>query len=462
MKRKSSFRENKKVKIAKRGNWCGGGWTAGQAKDASDMTPADFNVPALSSQDQNCKAHDIALFEAETKEDVEKAHEEFYVNSADTFEGRVQSNLVYLFGPRNPNPKKPRRDHLSKSNKGHTSMGRYDSLDKKHLHRDDKKSSDSNLRGSQPLPNQPADPGMPRGGGQPAPAPHAPDVIPTDAPMTAQAVASSNKTNNKTHETAVDPVHDVIIKPFRRTQNVRLPYRSIASTDVTFADNAKSITFRLNAIYDIIHATNFVANPTPGVSLVDGTPNQTPMLYNYWKSFYQYYSVTSVDYRMKIWTNTKKNTILSVWTYHHGQQVPPFVNAGGKAVPDYMRRIHPQCHQNELHGHGEATTPEYNMNSKYITINGSHRPGQIDHEVAEDEYVETWSKFDAVPAQHEFVTFIFQENDRIPFVSGDTFNVQWEMEMFFNVQLKDLKSDHQYPTEVVALWPVAEMYKIRM
>ena len=463
MKRKSSFREGKKVKIVKRGNWCGGGWTAGQAKDASEMTPEDYHVPALSSQDQNCKEHDIALYEASTPEDVEMAHEEFYVNSAGTMEGRVQSKLVSMFGPTDPNPKKRkhkaiRRDHLQKSKKAHTSMTQSGWWSDSHTSPNPKQPP--RLPGPGVMPG-PADPGMPRGGQQqPAPAP---DVIPADDPMGAspQMVAMGvGGPKNKTHETPTDPVYNVIMKPFRRTQNVILPYRSNASIDVTYAANSKHTTFRLNSIYDIVYASTFVANPNPGVGAADGTPNQKPMLYEYWKKFYQYYSVTKVDYTIKIWTDTKKNTILSVWTYHHGKQCPPLNNSGGKAVPDYMRRIHPQCHQNELHAHGEAQTPEYNMRSKYITIKGSHRPGQIDHEVAEDEYMETWSKFDAVPAQDELVTFIFQENDRVPMKEAETFNVQWEMEMFFHVQLKDLVSDHQYPTEAVDLPSVTDMYKI--
>lgn len=216
MKRKSAFRENKKVKIVKRGNWCGGGWTAGQAKDASEMKREDYYVPALSSQDQNCKDHDIALYEASTKEDVEKAHQEFYMNSADSIEGRVQSNLVYMFGPTDPNPKKRkrqtiRRDHLSKSKKVHMTQNSWwtDS------HPDPKP---KNL--PKPLPAPPRDPGLP------PPAPAGPNVIPADDPMgmSPQMVATSNSVNNKTHETAVDPVHDVIMKPFRKVQNVRLPY----------------------------------------------------------------------------------------------------------------------------------------------------------------------------------------------------------------------------------------------
>lgn len=46
------------------GNWCGPGWTAGQYKDAKDLTDADRQVPATSALDAACKAHDIGLHDA--------------------------------------------------------------------------------------------------------------------------------------------------------------------------------------------------------------------------------------------------------------------------------------------------------------------------------------------------------------------------------------------------------------
>lgn len=43
------------------GNWCGPGWTAGQYKDAKDLTDEDRNVPAIDELDAHCKTHDILL-----------------------------------------------------------------------------------------------------------------------------------------------------------------------------------------------------------------------------------------------------------------------------------------------------------------------------------------------------------------------------------------------------------------
>lgn len=43
------------------GNWCGPGWTAGQHKDAAELTDADRNIGAVDALDQACKEHDIEL-----------------------------------------------------------------------------------------------------------------------------------------------------------------------------------------------------------------------------------------------------------------------------------------------------------------------------------------------------------------------------------------------------------------
>lgn len=59
------------------GNWCGPGWSAGQAKDSADLTYSDFDVPAIDELDQACKNHDIGLRLAETREDVERVNGEF-------------------------------------------------------------------------------------------------------------------------------------------------------------------------------------------------------------------------------------------------------------------------------------------------------------------------------------------------------------------------------------------------
>lgn len=85
------------------GNWCGPGWTAGQYKNAKDMEPSDFDVPAIDDLDQLCKEHDIALHDAESPDDVSNANRVFIERAKEQgFKGNVFSQLVEWFGPETP------------------------------------------------------------------------------------------------------------------------------------------------------------------------------------------------------------------------------------------------------------------------------------------------------------------------------------------------------------------------
>lgn len=85
------------------GNWCGPGWTAGQYKNAEDMNADDMNVPAIDQLDQLCKEHDIALYNAESPDDVANANRIFIQRAKmEGFTGNVFSQLVEWFGPERP------------------------------------------------------------------------------------------------------------------------------------------------------------------------------------------------------------------------------------------------------------------------------------------------------------------------------------------------------------------------
>lgn len=81
------------------GNWCGPGWTAGQAKDASELTEADRNVPAVDALDSACKDHDIGLHD--TPENA-KHHNRLFIARAKSLgiKGKVAAALVRVAGPK--------------------------------------------------------------------------------------------------------------------------------------------------------------------------------------------------------------------------------------------------------------------------------------------------------------------------------------------------------------------------
>jgi hypothetical protein len=85
------------------GNWCGEGWTAGQYKDSAYLTKEDLGVPAIDSLDQACKNHDIGLFYARTREQVEAVNRRFVTEaSAAGIHGTIFAYLVDKFGPKEP------------------------------------------------------------------------------------------------------------------------------------------------------------------------------------------------------------------------------------------------------------------------------------------------------------------------------------------------------------------------
>ena len=82
------------------GNWCGPGWSAGQMKNAADLTEEDKQVPAVDELDQCCKEHDIELAEATTDEQVQKANYKFHqIASQISSYGEAMGLAVQFLGP---------------------------------------------------------------------------------------------------------------------------------------------------------------------------------------------------------------------------------------------------------------------------------------------------------------------------------------------------------------------------
>lgn len=83
------------MSFAGHGNWCGPGWSAGQWKNAKDLTEEDKQVEAVDALDQACKNHDIAIAEGDTD-----ANEKFVEEAgALGIKGAAFAALVSRFGP---------------------------------------------------------------------------------------------------------------------------------------------------------------------------------------------------------------------------------------------------------------------------------------------------------------------------------------------------------------------------
>lgn len=83
------------MSFAAHGYWCGPGWSAGQWKDAKDLTEEDKKVKAVDALDQACKNHDIAIAEGDSE-----ANEKFKEEASSLgIKGAAFATLVSHFGP---------------------------------------------------------------------------------------------------------------------------------------------------------------------------------------------------------------------------------------------------------------------------------------------------------------------------------------------------------------------------
>ena len=88
------------MSIRGHGNWCGPGWTAGQWKDASELTKEDYDVPAIDALDQVCKDHDIDIASAIDDQAIEEANQKFIQNAKKLgLKGAIFAELVSWLGP---------------------------------------------------------------------------------------------------------------------------------------------------------------------------------------------------------------------------------------------------------------------------------------------------------------------------------------------------------------------------
>lgn len=292
---------------------------------------------------------------------------------------------------------------------------------------------------------------------------------------TSSSAVASNSVKNK--ETPVDRLNYAIYRPFPSTHQVLMPFHSKGTWNYT-ATGATSVTalkVRLNSIFDIINSeygTDYT-NVTPASDKVSvGQGIVRPQMREYWKNIYRYYNVIACEYKVTFanLTATPESRQAMIYKYMHGQQDPPRLNNAGTApIAHAYRQHHPNCEFKALNSipgwnlgvspvveAGTLTPFKYatggnsyagplmdNVNDRRVTFTGVWRPGMIDHEVLEDEFSETWTRFNETPSQFENMTFMIQDS---PYGNnvGTAQNGNYFIDMNYIVQLKDLDVKYQY------------------
>lgn len=270
-------------------------------------------------------------------------------------------------------------------------------------------------------------------------------------PMAMMAAAAPGTMGNPAESvTPVDIPRAIFTHPFQDTVTVSLPYQmytfnaSVTLASVRAASDVYQATFRLNSPVDVQTSYTYVADPTPTADSVSA-PVNSPMYWNYYSKLYRYYTVIKSKYKIVIRPRTVGGRYLSAWTYHHGNQGPPIMDASFVYPTDHYKAFHPHARCTPLAERMTATAHE-TTETVARTITGEYYPGRISvqNDVVEDELTRTWHKCSDVPPLKELCTLLihkadFQEN------SSTSSNFDISFEITYHVQFKDLYEQFAYP-----------------
>ena len=273
--------------------------------------------------------------------------------------------------------------------------------------------------------------------------------------------AMTGSGGNKSHqETNVDPFIGAQLLPFADTQNTVCPFYTSGTLSLGSGANSQStLQLRLNSLVDIVTGTSYEEDPTPTKDTVPTTSTvanptlEYPMMYNYWSSIYQYYHVVGCRYHLTLMGVDSADQRVSVWTYHHGQQEPPYADLDGtNVVPDYIRQMHPHCHMKKLLFNNSSGGA--NAFTRSIThVTGNYAPGTkyAHNTIAEDDFVQNWIKVGQVNPLREKVTFILNRDDWTRSINTAAVVIRYELRVTYLVQWKDRVARYEYPTNTTDL-----------
>lgn len=298
----------------------------------------------------------------------------------------------------------------------------------------------------------------------PAEAPH--EIPDTDmgggdgggVPRAAAAASSGGTTSGKAHqETPVDPFINAKRLPYPDTQNAVLPYCKFGTFDFAEGDDAQVVlSIRLNSLHDLITTTtvgSYTADPIPNpdalplTGTVANPVDETPFMFVYWASIYEYYHVVGCRYQLELKAVNTSDNQLSIWQYHHGIQEPPSINTGlTTVVPDYIRALHPGAKCTQLSFRGSEGGKRFFERST-VTCSGVYAPGPkyVHNTIAEDDQVQTWIKMGQVNPLREKATFIINHSDWGRELTPAACTVRWKLNIEYLVQFKDRLVKFTYP-----------------
>lgn len=448
------------------GNWCGPGWTAGKRKDASDVTPKERSVPAISPLDQACKEHDIGLADAKTTEDVQRVNEKFVSDASKTgLKGKVAAKAVEWFGPSQPSKRKG--DVLMND---HVKAGKFFTPPKRKIAQRPKDAPSKKLKFDSPNAVTDLTPSM-------IAKPSVPNLLSTTTMN--RPAGSGNESGLK--ETPVDDVVNVERGPSPYTF-ATLPY--VNFTYISRNAYSSEHVYRMTSPYDVTvgtTATDLNAGAgtttvyTAQADSVDVSADKARW-FDYYAGIYNYYHTISARWHITI-ENHSGEPLWVHWLYGNDTQPPQgatnadilcwndahshFVNAPFKAIAAGIieaQEITGLGEQTEASVPGTAQNFETSNNvtsrgpSHILEINGQYATGDYQKEIRLDSEVENWTSTSANPSLAErLYVRVRSANEGTSDSSASSYDRRIDYKIFarieYLVEFKELKPGLRYPVQ---------------
>lgn len=439
------------------GNWCGPGWTAGQYKDASELTDADRAVPAIDELDQACKQHDIALHDH--PEDADRINSEFITTVRSMgVTGMLFALAVAVAGPAPSLSNLPTEDNMPRPNKRPRHL-RYDENNNE-IEVTPQGATHTRFRQEEPATQQPViqesameDVSMEPGAPQPM--------------AMAMAASSGGPFTNPGKETPIT-IPPSITYGLQETHTTILPYLEYFTIrNLSFDSTKNYVEIRLNNPKDRPSTgaqinwiqTNPDPKTLPGIAFErrstdnDTTVAKFPIVPNdtngymqtqYWKYYskiYESYTVLKTYYRIVIrhcraGTGNDVTVILNKESQTAGDTTDNKIIRDG-TLYEYLGL--PNVEKYQLYGESEnGKGPATQI------IEGTYYPGMMKRNVANDSEVKTWYKVNESPSLYDSLFLAFFHGPLAPAVRKQHVNV--ELQLKYTVQFKDLRREFRYPS----------------
>lgn len=252
----------------------------------------------------------------------------------------------------------------------------------------------------------------------------------------------------------------------QETHTTVLPMTSYGSCTLLDHNSPVALEYRMNSVYGIIlHSINTPTASTPytkGVfnkialgsasswpsTLKDfpkaPTTTEYPAWRDYWDTLYEVYTVLGCHWTLTVQNVTAQqggDVMCGVQYQGYGAsstgQVPPN-NAPLNQTFSWKNLNYTVC---------KATRSQGSDNDGFTVIQGTWRPGKAKKNVTNDDDVKTWTKVGADPSFKEDLVLWFYKGPFHPDTSGNPPNVNYQLQLKWIVQYKDLKQQARYPTD---------------